>query len=145
MTDEDRQAYDDLTQRFPYTESFESEYFSEVQSTIESDIASALRDDSKSDMRMLIAQLEVWDAAHILHTHFDEIQAFIHDTTEEVSFLNLIEIGKKRNMIIFKDAKSLEYLRGYFPEFTYDTETNIAITPQVILRKEILAKIQNTV
>ncbi len=142
--DEDRSAYDELKEYFVFTEGFEQDYFSEVQAGIESDIDVSLRDDSKSvpmkDALLMIAQLEVWDATRILERFSENIRAFLADTPAKVSFLNLIEIGKYRNLIVFRDRQSLEYLRGYFPEFEYNENTMTAITPHVVLRKELLVR-----
>ena len=70
-----------------------------------------------------------------------KIDKFIHDTYEEISFLNIIVIWEKYNLIIFRDNKSLNYIKQYFSEFRYDEKRKNAITPHVILRKEILTKI----
>ena len=147
--DEDRQTYRAMRTLFETADDFESEYFSEVQRAIEADFLVALRDDSKrfiiEGKTFFIGQLEVWDSADIMENRLDEIMQFLRDTTEETSFLNFIELGRGRNTLIFRDVVSLETMQGYFPEFEYDLERNIAITLHVILRKEILPRLHTPV
>ncbi len=142
---EDRLAYKELKKYFSYTENFESDYFLEVQNNIEKDLKKSMKNDSKSliinKKSLFITQAEVWDTASIIKNAFDEIKNFITDTKENISFFNLVEIGKNRNLIIFKDNKSLNYIKQCFPEFEYNNQKNTAITSHIILRKEILTRI----
>ena len=145
-TDEDRNTYDELKQYFSIPADFEAAYFSKVQADIEANLPTALRDDSKrfniGDKTFFIAQLEVWNGVAVMGSRSEEIERFLRDTTETVSFLNLIELGKGRNTLMFRDLASLGMIRACCPEFDYDLSTRIATTPQVILRKEILPRLR---
>lgn len=144
-TQEDLTAYEKLQRYFDWTERFESDYFSEVQNSIERDMTSSLRDDAKSvniqGLSLFIAQLEVWDAGNILKHSSEAIERFLFSTKEAVSFLNLVEIGKKRSLLVFRDVQSLERVKEYFPEFEYFHEKKMAVTSYATLRKELLTKL----
>jgi nanoRNase/pAp phosphatase (c-di-AMP/oligoRNAs hydrolase) len=140
--EEDKIAYEELKNFFLYLPVFEKQYFSEVQANIENNILDSLKNDSKQiNPELFIAQLEVWDSDHTIHNFQKEIRLFLQSVNSKVSFLNLIELNKKRNTIICTDNETLEYIKKYFPEFKFDAERKMAITPHVILRKEIITKI----
>ncbi|MBU0661007.1 hypothetical protein KKG22_02385 [Patescibacteria group bacterium] len=140
--EEDKIAYEELKTFFDYSSTFEEEYFSEVQESIEKNILDSLKNDSKYiNPELFIVQLEVWDSKHIIDNFQEEIDQFLRSANSEVSFLNLIELDKKRNVIICNDDRTLDYLEKYFSEFDIDREKKIAITPHVMLRKEIITRI----
>lgn len=139
---EDIIAYDTLKRYFDYFSNSEQWYYNEVQSTIENNIINALHNDSKLiHSELFIAQLEVRNAEYIKNNYWDIIKDFLSSQHVSISFLNIIEIGKWRNIIICNDEKSLHYLQWYFPEFTCNENNNTIITPHVLLRKEILTRI----
>ncbi len=140
-TEEDWTAYKELQQYFHYTEIFAKDYFNEVQNVIESNLVDALINDTKRvNEELLITQLEIWDAEKLLNNYMNTIKEFLASKTNKYSFLNLIELGKDRNFLIFNGKETLEYVKRYFPEFSYDYDTLTAITPRVKLRKELLRK-----
>ncbi len=142
---EDYVAYDDLLTMFEHDEHFAKNYFLNVQRSIDKDTSQALIDDSKNvtihNRSFHIAQLEVWDGATFLDEKSNVVRTHISNTTANYSFLNLIEIGNNYNTIIFRDETSMKYLQTLFPDWKYDTSRFQAITPNVILRKEILTKL----
>jgi len=141
-TDEDRDAYEELKKHFDLANNFESDYFESVQQNIENDLENSLENDSKIiEDKLYIAQLEIWDAKQLLESKKSEIKKYLKRKKQKIVFLNTIELGAKRNTIIFKDEKSLKYIQNFFPEFDYDLESNIAVTPHLMLRKEILTRI----
>ncbi|MFA5986283.1 MAG: DHH family phosphoesterase [Parcubacteria group bacterium] len=141
---EDEMAYEELKKFFNYTPDFEKDYFLEVQKNIEKNVIDSLKNDSKQvNSELFIAQLEVWDSEHIIHNFSKEIQTFLQSPNSKFSFLNLIELSKKNNILIFNDRTTLEYIKKHFPEFNYNLKNNTATTSNVILRKEIIKKIDN--
>jgi len=140
--EEDRIAYEELKKFFAYSSEFESRYFSEIQKNIEKDISGSLDGDAKHiHPGLFIGQLEIWDSKRILDAFSSSIKSFLKAADSEVAFLNLIDLHKKRNILMFNDEKTLQYVKKYFPEFEYIPEEAIAITSHVILRKEILSRI----
>jgi len=113
-TQEDKDAYAELSAYFNFQEQFESEYFLEVQRTIENTITESLVNDSKRidflGQKIFIAQLEVFDAENILRSKTEDISNFLQNSPDNITFLNLIEIGKGRNVIIFKNRDSKDFL-----------------------------------
>lgn len=140
--DEDRNAYNDLKQYFNYTKEIEDNYFLEVQEKMENDILEALRNDSKKiNENLMIAQLESWDSERIILKFQKEILDFLNLSEYKMSFLNLIDLNKKINILIFKNLETLEYIKSYFPEFEYNIIDKTAKTQNVILRKEIMTRL----
>ena len=140
--DEDKEVYEELKKYFNFTENFESDYFESVQQNIENDLENSLKNDSKIiENKLFIAQLEIWNANNLLKNKLEKIKEFLDKKEQELCFLNLIELGEKRNTMLFKNKKTLEYIKRFFPEFDYDLENNIAVTPHVMLHKEILTRI----
>ncbi|MEI8103319.1 MAG: hypothetical protein WCG84_00225 [Candidatus Moraniibacteriota bacterium] len=144
-TNEDREAYDELKKIFHAPNDFEHRYFSEVQRGIESEFQSALRDDSKrfdvNGHSLFIAQLEVWNELPIINDRLKDVRTFLENTTDKCAFLNLIGLEIGSNVLVFRDAESLVWVRQCFPEFEYDLENNTAKTPHVMLRKEIIPRL----
>ena len=138
---EDKEAYEELKKFFKYTSDFEEKYFLEVQNSIEKDFLNSLKNDSKEvSQDLFIAQLEIWDSNKIINNFYDEIKNFLNSQKAKISFLNLIELGSGKNIIIPKNNETIEYLKNIFPEFDYSLKDKI-ITPHVILRKEIIRRI----
>lgn len=142
--EEDKNAYVELKKYFFHSTNFEERYFSEVQANVEKNILDSLKNDSKQiNQELFIAQLEVWDSKHVIDNYQTDIKYFLKSVNSKIKFLNLIELGKKRNMLICNDNETLLYIQNLFPEFSCDFENKIAITPHVILRKEIITRIFN--
>ncbi len=140
--EEDKIAYKELKKFFDYSPEFEKQYFSEVQKTLEKNILDSLKNDSKQiNSKLFIAQLEVWNSDHIIDNFQKEIEQFLRSANSEISFLNLIELSKKRNFIICNNDETLKYMKKHFPEFDYNSKNKRAISPHVILRKEIITRI----
>jgi len=143
--EEDHTAYEELQQYFKYTDDFAQKYFLEVQQSVEKDIMTALRDDGKSISEDLyISQLEVWDADHTITNLLDDILNHLKEQDEKDAFINIIDLGKNRNVIQCRDEKTLVWMQSIFPEWEYDTSRNQAITDHVILRKEMLPRLINS-
>lgn len=141
-TQEDKGAYAHLKTLFGASDDFEERYLSDVQVGIERDIMRALEYDGKSlDPSLFIGQIEVWDGEDFYRRFEGDIHAFLQKKENTATFMNVIGLRDGQNHIVFRDKTSLEYLRAYFPEFAYDADRFVAITPEVILRKEILARI----
>ncbi len=140
--EEDKIAFKELINFFDYSETFKEQYFLEVQKNIEENIFDSLKNDSKKlNSELFIAQLEVWDLERITSNFQKEIKQFLQSANSKVSFLNLIGINEKKNILICNNDETLEYIKHYFPEFNFQSGKKIIITPHVILRKEIIAKI----
>lgn len=140
--EEDKIAYEELKTLFEYSPKFEEQYFLEVQGSIEKNILNSLKNDSKQlSSELFIAQLEVWDSSHIIDHFQKEIEKFLQSANSRVSFLNLIELSRKRNILICNDTETVNYIKDHFPEFDFNLKEKVVITPHVILRKEIMTRI----
>lgn len=140
--EEDKIAYNELKTLFDYSPQFEEQYFLEVQASIEKNILDSLKNDSKQiNSELFIAQLEVWDSKQIVDSFQKEIKQFLQSANSKFSFLNLIELSKKRNILICNDIETVNYIKYHFPEFDFNLKEKVVIAPHVILRKEIMTKI----
>jgi len=141
---EDKAAYDELKKYFDCKDTFLAEYFGEVQKNIEENINESLLNDFKSldigHETICIAQLEVFDASKIVDEQRKNIQLFLENTKENIAFLNLIEIGGKRNIFFPKNDDSVHCIQTYIPEVNRQPIEGYLTTPFVILRKEILER-----
>jgi inorganic pyrophosphatase/manganese-dependent inorganic pyrophosphatase len=144
-TQEDTDDYKELQKYFSYTGNFEKDYFSQVQETIEKNIELSLKNDSKSieisGLSLCIAQLEVWNAEHIIKDCSLEIETFLKNASEDRAFLNMVEIGGKRSVLICRDKVTMNYLQRYFPDFRYDMDRKKVFTNRAMLRKELLTRL----
>ncbi|MFN7160771.1 MAG: hypothetical protein ACK4NC_04140 [Candidatus Gracilibacteria bacterium] len=141
-TQEDKDAYETLKKFFDYDDGFEAQYFSEVVKNISQNIPNALRLDSKSievaDKLIFISQLELFQAEGFLEKEKSKAMEYLCTREEDYAFLNLVELNAKRNTIVFRDIESLSYLREVFLDFEYNEEKLHAVTPELMLRKELL-------
>ncbi len=144
---EDKDSYEELKSYFEFHKNFEENYFKEVQNAIEDDLLSALKNDSKIENNLMIGQLEIWKADKLFKDKLDVLQQFLNSSKKEYSFLNLIEIGKNRNIIMCKDKKTYKFIinltRKFSDNLKFDDKKLLIYTPNVILRKELLNQLIN--
>ncbi len=141
-TQEDKDAYKELQKYFAYSDKFEEKYFAEVEKNIEEDVAGSLMLDSKfiniNGIRVFIAQLELFSPEDLLSHSENAVRKYLAGIDATNVFVNLAGLRDKRNIILFRDLESLQYLQKTFPEFVYDEKELRAVTPHLMLRKELL-------
>lgn len=139
----DLAAYKSLQKYFDWTPQFKQNYFQELQNNIEHNILKALENDSfQFSERLFIAQLEVWDSQIILKRFKNEIVKFLNDSACTTSFLLLINLRMAQTTIIAKNRETLELLKKLFPTIKINKDSLEGRIKRVLLRKEILAKLE---
>jgi nanoRNase/pAp phosphatase (c-di-AMP/oligoRNAs hydrolase) len=145
-TERDKAAYDDLIKRADLPDNWPATYFSECQKMILSDLARAVKQDTKSmtlktfTEPMRIGQLAVWDASDVLKN-----QAALDSAMTGVEpywFINVISIGEAKSYFLCANA-ALKVWLSELLNVTFDG--NIAEADRMWLRKEIAKEDLETV
>lgn len=140
ITEEDKQAFEELCALAGITNDWRGEYFSEVQRGVEADLHNALFGDVKTIEHNPVlpghmGQLAVWDVDSILG-RIDEISSWF-DSRYNDWLLNIIDIQNNCNYFI---CNSTEHQRKIEKVFDLHFEIGIAKTSVAYLRKEIIKK-----
>lgn len=140
-TQEDKDSFYDLCKREHIGKDWCVAYFSEVQTSIESDLKNALfgdikniRDNSVLPSRM--GQVAVWNVDSILN-RVEEICLWFNNV-DDSWMLNIIDIQHNCNYFV---CNNTEHQRKIEQAFDVQFEAGIAKTPVSYLRKEIIKKI----
>lgn len=139
-TAEDIEAFNELCSKEKITEEWCSEYFSQVQKSVEADLENALFNDIKTISNNVvlppkIAQLCVWDANSILIKLPEICQIFSKITDDWM--LNVIDIRNRRSYFV---CESTHYQKKIEKVFGIRFTSGVAETPVSYLRKEIIRK-----
>lgn len=111
-------------------------YFSAVSATVLADIENSMLGDMKAT-DFAFGQLAIWDAASIL-ANVDKIREIMNRRFEKW-IVSVINISERRNYIMASPAEFREYFQDLLG---LKTEGEIDISDHLLLRKEILAKMQ---
>lgn len=139
----DLTAYKSLQKYFDWTPKFKQNYFQELQNNIEHNILKALENDSfQFSEQLFIAQLEVWDSQAILTQFKNEIVKFLNGFDCATSFLLLINLRTAQTTIKAKNRETLELLKELYPAIKINKDSLEGSIEKVLLRKEILPKLE---
>ena len=139
-TERDVAAYKELVKIAGEDDEFAEKYFLECQAEVERDLATAIRNDVKSEkvdfaLPETIAQLLCWDGKEFLKRE-DELRNILSGLSENW-MMNLISLKDGRSYVLVSDdAVAREVLRL----FGGVREGNVVILDEVWLRKEILKR-----
>lgn len=142
-TERDHVAYRELLPIAGVDESWTAEYFADCQASIENDLRSAIKNDTKTilDTTRLpktFAQLTLWNGEEFIARRKDDIVEIL-DATDPDWMLNIIAMEEGCSYLIADNptiqAKVSELMGVEF-------EGDIAKTDRLYLRKEILKKAQ---
>lgn len=137
-TGRDHHAYAELSRIAGLDISFADQYFSECQESIEADLISALKNDTKKMDKPYVpeywAQLVVWDAKALLEKDFPVIVNTLRTFGEKWG-LNLISISESKSYCV---AESPEVQENFKELFGIHFENSVSEPFAMMLRKEIL-------
>lgn len=139
-TSEDIAVFDELCERNNVGADWCAEYFSQVQSNVESDLKNALLNDLKRNfgndlLPPYMAQLCVWNADRI-YERLHEIRHLFADM--DGWMLNIIDIKRNCSCFVCDDERQQEKLATVF-DIQFDN--GVAVTSKPYLRKEIIKQI----
>jgi hypothetical protein len=140
-TERDRSAYENLAKYADLPADWPTQYFSECQRAIEADLATALKNDTKTMSETAVlprvfGQIVIWNARELLERRAGEISAIMTDMDEDWG-VNVISIGEGHNYFLATNpATQAKFAKLYPVEFQND----IAPTTKLLLRKEILKR-----
>ncbi len=140
VTQEDVETFNELCERENIDKKWCSDYFSEVQTSIESDLKNALFGDIKTirENNILphkIAQISVWDAQSILDS-LPKIRGWFAETTD-TWMINVIDICHRCSYFVCDDSSCQKRIEKIFD---VHFESGIAKSSVSYLRKEIIKK-----
>jgi len=135
----DHMAYRALSRCANLPENWPSVYFRNCQKTILADLATSIKNDTKTpalvtgQLKPVIGQLALWDGAAIA----TQSEATFKDVLKgmgELWFMNLISIGEGRNYFVTDSLVMQQWLHKVLG---VDFDGNIAVADRMWLRKEI--------
>jgi len=138
-TQADIRAYEVLAGRARLEADWPQRYFSECQTTIESDLIGALAVDMKrlkaaSNLPQVFAQMAVWDASALLQTHRSTIGNWLAVQGGDW-LLNVISIRECKNFFLAEPLISQQKLSHLL---SIDWQDGMAVLERSLLRKELL-------
>lgn len=138
-TDRDKRAYEKLAQISKLSVDWPRQYFSESQSSIESNLEQAIENDIKaldptSYLPNKLGQLVVWDAKRILLNNREVIDRAFESKSQDW-ILNLISINENRSYFVARNSFSQ---KKFAKLFGLVFNSGIATTDRLWLRKEII-------
>jgi inorganic pyrophosphatase len=139
-SDRDHQAYQALAKLADLPADWPAQYFSACQALIESNLAAAIRNDSKTltftgrPTVIGTGQLAIWDAPGFIQRALPAI-AQAMPTVASPWFMSVISINEGKNYILCEDPDTQAWLADLL-ETTFSG--NIAHTNRLWLRKEII-------
>jgi inorganic pyrophosphatase/exopolyphosphatase len=140
-TQRDKDAYDDLKQYADLPENWPEVYFGEIQSSIDSDPVTAIKNDTKDidefpsrPEPLRVGQFALWSATDIIANYQLALEdAYNIERTEW--FINIISIGERRSYFICKDPATQKWVADLLG-VTFNG--NLATADRLWLRKEII-------
>lgn len=141
-TERDKRAYEELATLAGLPRDWPSLYFSACQETIQADLETAIRDDSKImefkgwEGKLGIGQLVIWDAQKIIEADMPTIER-VMPTIHSPWYMSVISISENKNYLFCLDEKLQAYLSRLLG---VQFKENIAQTTRMWLRKEINKK-----
>ncbi len=139
-TDRDIEAYKQLLPVADLSPNWPEQYFSECQEGIFQDIATAIKNDTKTmDFRSFakpigFGQMAVWDGQEILHKHFNQLIATM-STTGPTWLINLISLEEGKSHFITENTDLQSWLEELL-DIKFDG--SVATAPRLWLRKEVV-------
>ena len=139
-TERDREAYEFLTKHANLDDSWVAKYFTECQESILSDLAEALRNDTKFlkfsnlDEELCLGQMVVWDAKSVIADELTTI-ATVLSGLRDTWMANVVSISDGRSYFVTSNNKVKTWAVNLL-NVTFDG--SVATTDKLWLRKEIM-------
>lgn len=139
-TNRDRVAYQFLTKHGELDDEWAAKYFTECQEAILSDLAEALRNDTKFlkfsglDEELCLGQMVVWDAESVIADELDTIAAVLGGM-RDTWMANVVSISNGRSYFVTENDKVKIWAEKLL-NVTFDG--SVAAADKLWLRKEIM-------
>jgi inorganic pyrophosphatase len=141
-TQRDKDAYAELMKHADLSADWPAQYFSECQQTVLKDVASALKNDTKTmnfpslGHQIRVGQLVVWDAAEIVANQLRAIQETI-ETSGNEWFVNIVSIREGKCYFVAANKTVQGFLHGSL-DVTF--RGAVGVSERLWLRKEIMKR-----
>lgn len=138
-TERDSSAYADLSAMTGLSDEWIAKYFLEQEKILLDDFEQYVRADTKvfkiSEDDFAIAQIEMWDAANLLNTKQNELDAVMAEFEPTPWIVNILNISKGFNFVYSKSPRGKELFEQKIG-FTF--EGDIAKTDDLLMRKYLM-------